>query len=73
MLGFFSKVLIVVIIIILIRGSLPRARIDQLTSENWKSFIFSYLGYFFVVMALVCLTYACDTSWYLESGIKSFE
>lgn len=73
MLGFFSKVLIVVILIILIRGSLPRARIDQLTSESWKSFIFTYLGYFFVILSVVCLTYCCDLSWTLEVGIRSFD
>lgn len=73
MLGFFSKVLILVILIILIRGSLPRARIDQLTSESWKSFIFTYLGYFFVILSVVCFTYCCDCSWTLETGIRSFD
>lgn len=72
MLGFFLKVLIVVILIILIRGTLPRARIDQLTSESWKSFIFYYLGYFFIVLSLICLIYCFDLSWTLEVGIKSF-
>lgn len=73
MLGFFLKVLMLVTVIILIRGSLPRERIDQLTSESWKSFIFMYLGYFFVVLTLICLTYCVDWSWFLEEGIKSFD
>ena len=73
MLGFFLKVLMLVTVIILIRGSLPRERIDQLTSESWKSFIFMYLGYFFVVFSLICFTYCTDWSWYLEVGIRSFD
>jgi len=73
MLGFFSKILLLVVIIILIRGTLPRARIDQLTSESWKSFIFMYLGFFFVVFVLICLVYFVDGSWFLEEGIKSFD
>lgn len=55
MLGFFLKVLVLVITIILIRGSLPRVRLDQLTSATWKSYIFIYLGYFFIVFACICI------------------
>ncbi len=40
------KILIVVVVAILIRGSLPRFRIDQLTSQHWKLYIFLYIVFF---------------------------
>lgn len=66
MLGFFSKVLLLVIIIILIRGSLPRVRLDQLTSATWKSYIFLYLAYFFIVFSVLCVINYYSGGFYLE-------
>jgi len=39
------KTLIVCLIAIAIRGTLPRYRFDQITQINWKHFIFIWLGY----------------------------
>jgi len=39
------KTLIICLIAIAIRGTLPRYRFDQITQLNWKHFIFVWLGY----------------------------
>ena len=39
------KTLIICLIAIAIRGTLPRYRFDQITQLNWKHFIFIWLGY----------------------------
>nr|UXP00840.1 NADH dehydrogenase subunit 1 [Ichthyophthirius multifiliis] len=40
-----SKVLILCIVAIATRGTLPRYRFDQFTQLNWKHFIFIWIGY----------------------------
>jgi len=39
------KTLIICLVAIAIRGTLPRYRFDQITQLNWKHFIFVWLGY----------------------------
>lgn len=46
-LHFIFKVTVLIAISIIIRGVLPRYRIDQLISQNWKFFIFILLSFFF--------------------------
>jgi len=40
---FLFKTVLIVFIAVLVRGSLPRKRVDQYISQNWKYFVFSYL------------------------------
>lgn len=47
-LHFIFKMTVLIAISIIIRGVLPRYRIDQLVSQNWKFFIFVLLSFFFV-------------------------
>ena len=42
------KITVLIAISIIIRGVLPRYRVDQLVSQNWKFFIFVLLSFFFV-------------------------
>ncbi len=42
----FIKSIVLVILSILIRGTLPRYRIDQLIVLNWKTFIFINIFFF---------------------------
>jgi len=42
----FIKSIILVVLAILIRGTLPRYRIDQLILLNWKLFIFINIFFF---------------------------
>lgn len=42
----FIKSIIIVILAILIRGTLPRYRIDQLVLLNWKFFVFINIIFF---------------------------
>lgn len=44
----FTKIILIVIIAILIRGTLPRYRIDQLISLNWKLYIYIYIFYLII-------------------------
>lgn len=48
------KTLLVCVFAIGIRGTMPRYRMDQLMSINWKLFIFVWLFY---ITCLVFLTY----------------
>lgn len=47
----FIKVLFLIIISILIRGTLPRYRIDHLINLNWKVFLF--LNIFFIIYLII--------------------
>lgn len=55
MFGFLFKIIFLVSLAILIRGTLPRYRIDQLLALNWKILIFIY--FFFLVMLLFNIYY----------------
>lgn len=48
----FIKSIIIVILAVLIRGTLPRYRIDQLILLNWKTFIFINVYFFTQIMTL---------------------
>lgn len=58
MLGFFLKTLFFVVLAVIVRGTLPRYRIDQLVSKYWKYWIFIYI--FFIVEA-------CFVMWGFET------
>ena len=48
----FIKSIILVVLAILIRGTLPRYRVDQLIILNWKIFIFVniiFINYLFLI------------------------
>ena len=49
------KTLLLVVLAILIRGTLPRYRIDQLTSQHWKTYIFIYISFFINIIILYYL------------------
>lgn len=51
---FLFKALLAVTIAVIVRGVLPRFRIDQLVSEHWKMFIFMYI---FFVLELISVIY----------------
>lgn len=51
---FLFKALLAVTIAVIVRGVLPRFRIDQLVSEHWKTFIFMYI---FFVLELISVIY----------------
>lgn len=55
MLWFILKIVFFVILGILIRGTLPRYRIDQLTSLHWKTLIFLYI--IFIINILILIYY----------------
>ena len=55
MVSFTLKITIIVCLAILIRGTLPRYRVDQLISLNWKFFIF-YLFIFFLILIFNIIT-----------------
>lgn len=42
------KIVFFCVLAIIVRGTIPRYRIDQLLSLNWKISIYYYLGLFFV-------------------------
>jgi len=42
------KILLMCSTAIIIRGTLPRYRFDQLIHLNWKHFLFIWIGFFFV-------------------------
>jgi|APMI01.1.fsa_nt_gi NADH:ubiquinone oxidoreductase subunit H len=48
----FIKSIILVVLAILIRGTLPRYRIDQLILLNWKLFIFVNIFFFSQIIVL---------------------
>ncbi len=48
----FIKSIIIVVLAILIRGTLPRYRIDQLVLLNWKIFIFLNIFFFNQILFL---------------------
>jgi NADH:ubiquinone oxidoreductase subunit H len=52
----FIKSIGIVIIAILIRGTLPRYRVDQLILLNWKTFIFINI-FFFIQLILLNLIF----------------
>jgi NADH:ubiquinone oxidoreductase subunit H len=52
----FIKSIILVILAILIRGTLPRYRIDQLILLNWKLLIFINI-FFFIQITLLNLVF----------------
>lgn len=60
---FLFKTTILVVIAVLIRGTLPRYRIDMLITYKWKHLVFCYL---FFVIELLCL-------YYLGFNFKTFE
>ena len=49
MISFTLKITLIVCLAILIRGTLPRYRVDQLISLNWKFLIF-YCFFFFLLL-----------------------
>jgi NADH:ubiquinone oxidoreductase subunit H len=51
---FLFKTTVLVVIAVLVRGTLPRYRIDQLITYKWKHLVFCYL---FFVVELLCLYY----------------
>jgi NADH:ubiquinone oxidoreductase subunit H len=53
MLGLLVKSIFLVTIAILFRSCLPRYRVDQLLSLNWKLLIYYLI---FIFMYIVCLT-----------------
>ena len=50
---FFLKTIIIVIVAILIRGTMPRYRIDQLISLNWKLYIYIYILFLLVIISSI--------------------
>lgn len=63
MLGFFLKTLFFVVLAVIVRGTLPRYRIDQLVSKYWKYWVFIYI--FFIVEA-------CVIMWGLDSFTEAY-
>jgi len=49
------KTLLVCLIAIALRGTLPRYRFDQITQINWKHFIFVWLGYLIINVCYIVL------------------
>lgn len=46
MFWFIFKIILLLSLAILVRGTLPRYRIDQLISLNWKNLIYIYIFFF---------------------------
>ena len=56
MVSFTLKVTLIVCLAILIRGTLPRYRVDQLISLNWKFLIFyCFLFFLLIIVSLIKL------------------
>ena len=56
MLVLLSKIITLVIIAILIRSALPRYRIDQVLSLNWKFYIYLLLSFFlWLIILFICI------------------
>lgn len=53
MVWFLLKVLILVVIAVLIRGTLPRYRVDQLVTLHWKTYIFIYITFTISVILFI--------------------
>lgn len=51
---FLFKTLIAVTLAVVVRGVLPRFRVDQLVTEHWKMFMFMYI---FFVLELTSVVY----------------
>jgi len=49
------KVLIILVIAICIRGTLPRYRIDQIIILNWKFFIFILVFFYIELLFLIII------------------
>ncbi len=54
MLALIFKTIIIVSIAILVRGTLPRYRVDQLINLNWKFLVF-ILFFFYVELLIINL------------------
>lgn len=54
MLGILIKAVILVMIAILIRATLPRYRVDQLITQHWKYYLF-YLITYYLFLALIII------------------
>jgi hypothetical protein len=54
-LQFLFKLTTIIAISIIIRGVLPRYRIDQLIAQNWRFFIFLLLSFFFFFVTALTL------------------
>lgn len=52
MLALLIKTVILISIAILVRGTLPRYRIDQLLSLNWKYWVFILIIFYLHVLVL---------------------
>lgn len=47
------KIVIVVTIAVLIRGTLPRYRVDQFISSHWKLLVFLFITFIFELLMMV--------------------
>ena len=55
MLVLLIKIVTLVILAILIRSALPRYRIDQTLSLNWKFYIYLLLGFYLWLLTLLII------------------
>jgi NADH:ubiquinone oxidoreductase subunit H len=51
---FILKIMFFMVLAVVVRGTLPRYRVDQLVAQNWKKMVFFYI---FFVLELIIITY----------------